>query len=201
MTTRTPPFESPELRWLEAYRSGDSEAAEKLWDRYSSRVKRLAGSWLGRVRPKTFDEYDVAISTFDELFSAIEQGRYGDISGPDALWSLIARIAIRKAKDRLRGERALKRQGGPQMMTVSLDDTGLDLDVPDDTVAPELVAIMTDEVRHLLTAFEDEEIERLVMLKLDGHTNDEIAQSLGYSRSSIQRMLRTVRTAWEGVLT
>jgi RNA polymerase sigma factor (sigma-70 family) len=193
--------DSSALQWIRAHRQGDEEAAGKLWKRYALRVEKLASAWLRRSAcPATFDEQDVAISTFEEIFSAIEAGRFREVDTSDELWRLMAIITVRKAKDRLRGELARKRRGEPGTQTVSLDDTDLALDVPSDDPTPEVAAMMAEQLQHLLTAVEDAELERLVVLKLDGYTNDEIGRAMGYSRSSVQRMLRTVRRLWEGTV-
>ena len=49
----------------------------------------------------------------------------------------------------------------------------------------------------LFALLNDPELESLVMLKLEGYTNDEIAEKLGYTRRTIQRMLNLVRDAWK----
>ncbi len=188
--------ESSALEWIRAHHDGDELAAGKLWARYAKRVERLAANWLRRARPATFDEQDVAISTFDALFSAIEDGRFSNVGSSDEFWQVLAVIALRKAKDRTREERAVKRRGTDGTQTLSLDDTSLHIDAPGEDVTPDVAALMADELQHLLEAVDDDELRQLIVLKLDGHTNEEIAGALGYSRSSIQRMLRTVRALW-----
>ena len=56
--------------------------------------------------------------------------------------------------------------------------------------------MMSDECRRLLEILKDPELEALVLLKLEGFSNDEIAQQFGYSRRTIQRMLASIRNLW-----
>ena len=48
-----------------------------------------------------------------------------------------------------------------------------------------------------LSKLDDEELEQVALRKLDGFTNDEVAERLGYSRRTIQRMLNVIRKCWE----
>lgn len=48
-----------------------------------------------------------------------------------------------------------------------------------------------------MQALNDPDLERLVVLKLDGHANDEIAVCMGFTRRTIQRMLSLIRVVWQ----
>jgi DNA-directed RNA polymerase specialized sigma24 family protein len=41
---------------------------------------------------------------------------------------------------------------------------------------------------------------QVALLKLDGHTNDEIAESIGYTRRTVQRILTVIRQNWTALL-
>jgi len=43
----------------------------------------------------------------------------------------------------------------------------------------------------------DPELEKVAVLKLEGYSNDEVAQELGYTRRTIQRMLNLIRVLWQ----
>ncbi len=183
---------------LRAVRDGEVDACEKLWKRYSQRVERLAAGWLKRFAGTiSFGEEDVAVSTFAELVSGLESGRFRQLAGSDDLWRLMAVIAIRKARERLRNEQTLKRSGGEGVLTLSLDDSDAGLVATDRAIRPELSAIMVEELGRYLRALNDTELEQVVLMKLDGFGNAEIATEMNYSRSTIQRMLNTVRILWE----
>jgi DNA-directed RNA polymerase specialized sigma24 family protein len=40
------------------------------------------------------------------------------------------------------------------------------------------------------------EIQQVALLKVDGYTNDEIAQQLGCTRRTVQRRLNLIRDVW-----
>jgi len=182
--------------WLEAARRSDSLALDRLWKRFSPKMTRLAAQWLAsRPRFPGFDHDDVAQVAFDAFSAALTEGRYPDVGGSDELWRLLAVITVRKASDLAKAESAQRRGGDATV--VSLNDSGLAVMPPASSEAtPELAAAMTDEFRRLLSGLADPELETVALLKFEGYTNDEIAQHLGYTRRTIQRMLNRIKRLW-----
>lgn len=183
--------------WLDALRAGDEDALEKLWNRFARQMTGLAATWLRQFAERLmFDEEDVAISAFDAFRMALADGRYSSIQDVDELWRLLAVITVRKASDHLEAEHAQKRGG--DLVVVSLDDTA-QLDAqkqPSPEPTPEFAALMTDECRRLLKLLGDPELEAVVLWKLHGYTNQEIAEQMKYSRRTIQRMLNLIKDRW-----
>lgn len=66
----------------------------------------------------------------------------------------------------------------------------MNVDAFEKDVTPDVAAMMVDELNQLLVALADSELEQLVLMKLDGHKNEEIVAKLNYSQSTIQRMLK-----------
>ncbi len=188
--------ESSTSHWIHRLRQGDSAAAYELWERYSKRMQSLGRKRLQGAARTAFDEEDVALSAYGAFCFAVQEGRYTSVQGRDDLWPLLATFTVRKANDRLKGEGAWKRSGretgGP-----TLDEAAFLSHAPSAEPDPALRALFNDEFRRLMQALNDEELERLVVLKLDGHTNDEIAADLGLTRRTIQRMLNLIRAIWQ----
>ncbi len=177
-------------------RQGDSAAAFELWDRYSKRMQSLGRKRLEGAARTAFDEEDVALSAYGAFCFAVQEGRYTSVQGRDDLWPLLATFTVRKANDRLKGEGAWKRSGretGGQ----ARDEASSLAHVPSAGPDPAMSALIKDEFQRLMQALNDEELERLVVLKLDGHTNDEIAEAMGLTRRTIQRMLNLIRAIWQ----
>ena len=189
------PKDSSTTHWIGRLRQGDSAAAFELWDRYSKRMQSLGRSRLHGMSPTAFDEEDVALSAYGAFCSAVQEGRYNSLQGRDDLWPLLATYTVRKANDRLKGEAAWKRSGREAGGPIR-DDSALLTHVPSSELDPALSALLKDEFQRLMQALNDPELERLVVLKLDGHTNEEIAIHLGLTRRTIQRMLGLVRAIW-----
>lgn len=182
--------------WLEAARRSDDQALDRLWKRFSPKMKRLAAQWLAsRPQFPGFDHDDVTQVAFDAFSSALAEGRYPDVGGSDELWRLLAVTTVRKASDLAKAESAQRRGG--DAVVVSLNDSGLAMTPPaSKEAAPEFAAAMTDEARRLLRVLADPELETVALLKFEGYTNDEIAQQLGYTRRTIQRMLNRIKGLW-----
>ena len=61
---------------------------------------------------------------------------------------------------------------------------------------PDFEVLMAEQCRHLLGLLQNARLEQVVLWKLDGHTNEEIAGMLGLTRWSVGRMLTCVREIW-----
>jgi DNA-directed RNA polymerase specialized sigma24 family protein len=56
--------------------------------------------------------------------------------------------------------------------------------------------MMEDQCQSMLKALGDPALETVVLLKLEGYSNVEIAEKMNYSRRTIQRMLELVKDIW-----
>jgi DNA-directed RNA polymerase specialized sigma24 family protein len=192
--------------WIGALRGGDLAAAQPLWDRYFARLVGLARARLRSRRSPgaAEDEEDAALSAFDSFCRAATRGRFTRLDDRDDLWRLLVALTERKAADQMRRARRLKRGGGRVRTGGDTADggrdnepTGLDGIVgPEPT--PEFAAEFAEEYRRLFEALRDEELRRIAVWKLEGHTVDEIAVQLGCARRTVARRLELIRTIWCG---
>jgi DNA-directed RNA polymerase specialized sigma24 family protein len=183
-------------RWVRDLQAGDGAAASRLWDRFFGRMKGLARS---RATPHAtrglYDEEDVAISAFAGFCKAVRAGDFAGLQDRDELWRLLTRITINKCHERARHVGALKRGGAGRASLA--DDSGDPLaEIASPLAPPDLLAAMTEECQRLLGVLGDKELETLALMKLEGFTNDEIAEHLGCTRRTVQRMLALVRRLW-----
>jgi DNA-directed RNA polymerase specialized sigma24 family protein len=177
-------------QWITALRDGDEEAAARLWERFMCRLRGLVRTTIAGA---AYDEEDVALSAFDALCRGLADGRYPELTDRGQLWQLLATIARRKARDRFDAEKCQKR-GGRQI--VQAEWTDLD-HLPGREGDPEFEALMADQCRRLLDLLQNARLEQVVLWKLDGYTNEEIAGMLDMTRWSVGRMLNCVRKIWE----
>lgn len=177
-------------QWLTLLREGDEEAAARLWKRF---MRRLQGLVRSRIPSAAYDEEDIALSAFDVFCRGLAEGRYPELADREQLWQILATITRRKARDRFQAETCQKRGGLP-----SGDAPATDLnDVADKGGGPEFEVLMADQCRRLLGLLQNARLEQVVLWKLDGYTNDEIAARLGLTRWSVGRMLNCVREIWQ----
>jgi DNA-directed RNA polymerase specialized sigma24 family protein len=188
--------------WIKSLKAGDAEAAQKLWRRYFESLVHLA---RGRLRgaPKAMaDEEDVALNAFDSFFRGAARGRYPRLDDRDDLWRLLVVITERKALDQAQHERRLKRGGGKVVASLRADDTedspgglaGLDEGGP----TPEFAALVADECRSLMGRLRDDSLRQVAWLRMEGYTNEEVAERLGCSPRTIARKIELIRRTWSG---
>ena len=132
-------------------------------------------------------------SAFDSFCQGVRQGRFPRIDDHDSLWPLLVVITARKASDYRQHAGRQKRGGGRtvgESALVTPGDSrgpgGLGQVVGRDPT-PEFAALVVEQYRHLLDRLPDPTARRLIELKLEGFTNEEIALRLDVTT-------RTVRT-------
>lgn len=186
--------------WVRRLKHGDGEAAMMLWHRYSKRMLSLSRRRLRATRPTAFDEEDVALSAFHAFCAAVKDGKFSQTDSRDDLWPLLATITNRKANDRLKSERAAKRSQPAEPIHSSFEgisDDSVLSKIADPEMGPEVQALMAEQCQRLLGVLGDPELEQIVVLKLEGFTNDEVAVQMKRTRRTIQRMLSLIRDKWQ----
>ncbi len=172
--------------WLNRLASGDGDAAGPLWDRFFGRMVSLAA---GRLPGRAADAEDVALSAFFQFCRAASDRRFARLGGRDDLWHLLVVLTARKAVDWQKRHRR-QQSGGP---TVWLPD-----EVAGSADDPALATLVADQVRALFDRLDDPELRAIAELKVDGYTNDEIADRLGCTPRTVFRRLALIRDIWAG---
>jgi len=196
-------------RWFSDLRAGEDEAARRLWDRYFDRLVNLARSELrARRREAVEDEEDAALNAFDSFCRGMARGRFERLNDRDDLWRLLALLTVRKARDQLQRQAAQKRGGGwvarapaerPGDDDWGGDDgpNGLDRIVGREP-SPELAAMVADEYLRLGDELGDDSLRRVLDLRMEGYTRQEIARRLGCAVRTVGRKLELIRMALLG---
>jgi RNA polymerase sigma factor (sigma-70 family) len=180
--------------WIREIQDGNQQVAQELWERYFARLVQLARMELRGAKRQMADEEDVAISVFDSFCRAAENGRFPDLADRDSLWRLLVRMTARKSIDLRRRETRLRR-GGPARAEPSGQPTGeeaLALAIGD-TPSPEFAAMMAEELRGLLEFLDDGEFRAIALGKMEGYSNEELAERLDCSVRTIERRLGLIR--------
>jgi DNA-directed RNA polymerase specialized sigma24 family protein len=61
---------------------------------------------------------------------------------------------------------------------------------------PPLAAQVAEEFERLLAKLPSDEVRKLAVWKMEGHTNDEIADRLNCAPQTIERRLQLIRSVW-----
>jgi DNA-directed RNA polymerase specialized sigma24 family protein len=189
--------------WIRELQAGNHLAAQRLWEGYFRRLVELARTRL-RNRPRgAADEEDVALSALDSFFRGAEQGRFPQLVDRDDLWQLLVMITCRKAADLVERECRQKRGGGKVKEQWALTGPPHSAGVPagleqvlGPEPSPEFAAEIADQCRHLLGLLDCAELRTIALWKMEGYTNAEIAEKLGYVSVTIERRLRLIRSIW-----
>jgi DNA-directed RNA polymerase specialized sigma24 family protein len=189
--------------WLALLQAGDPAAARPLWERYFRRLVALARAKLRDAPRGPADEEDAALSAFHSFCRAAEQGRFPRLGDRDDLVQVLLLLTARKALRQRRRARAQKRGGGRVVPEADLEagreDEGAALEqVLGHEPTPEFAAQVAEECQHLLDRLGDDELRAVVLAKMEGYTNEEIANRQGCVVRSVERRLRTIRALWAG---
>lgn len=191
--------------WLKALATGDGAAARQIWDRYIQQMLSYARKRLSAENRRVVDEEDLAVSAFHSLCRRLQQGQFPDLQDRESLWRLLTTIIARKASAHIRRTRSQKRGSGKvsgESVFLRGDSArrgnGLD-QLASHEPTPEFAAEMAEQCARLLNALPDD-CRKIVLCKLEGHSNAEIADRLNLAPRTIERKLAAIRSAWREVL-
>jgi DNA-directed RNA polymerase specialized sigma24 family protein len=186
--------------WLGPLKEGDPQAAQELWNRYFEQLVRLARRKLQGASRRMADEEDVALSAFHSVCEGAAQGKFPQLDDRDNLWRVMVIVTARKATRLAEHERRQKRGGGNlrgESVFAGQDDdmsNGIQQIVGAEPT-PEFAAQVAEEHRRLL-AMLDEDLRQFALWKLEGYTNEEIAQRARCGVRTVQRKLGRIRLEW-----
>jgi DNA-directed RNA polymerase specialized sigma24 family protein len=191
-------------QWIRQLKTGDQEAAQKLWEHYFRRLSELALRKLRGSPRRVADEEDIALSAFDSFCRGAAQGRFPQLRDRDNLWPLLVVITERKAMDlvqqNLRKKRGGGKVGGESALRGGEDSStgngGID-QVTGKEPTPEFAAQMAEEYERLLGSLDNAELRSIAVWKMEGYTNAEIAAKIGCVSVTVERRLRLIRKIWE----
>ncbi len=188
-------------RWIGELKEGESNASQKLWERYFGRLIRLATKRLGSAPRRIADEEDVALSVFDNLCRGAAAGRFKQLQDRDDLWKLLTAIVGMKAVDQIRRQTAQKR-GGTEVRGESIfgaADTsqhgGLNQMFQDEPT-PEMLLAMEEQQREMIQILPDDSQRQVARLRFEGYSNEEISNQMGISLRTVERKLKVIRKIW-----
>jgi DNA-directed RNA polymerase specialized sigma24 family protein len=68
--------------------------------------------------------------------------------------------------------------------------------VPGPEPTPEFAAELAEEVDRLFDQLADDQLRQIARLKMEGYTNQEIADTIGRAITTVERRLRLIRKTW-----
>lgn len=204
-------------RLIQNLKDGESQAAQRLWELYFRRMVGMAREKLHGMPNRMADEEDVALSAFHSFCQGAEGGRFTQLVDRENLWPLLVSITAHKAVDLIRYHNRQKRGGTGHAASDSwvVDNTETDgspsgrdkersgsatlefEEIISQEPTPEFAAQIADEFQSLLARLEDDTLQSVALWKLEGFTNDEIAEKLECVPRTVERKLQLIRTLWQ----
>ncbi|MFH1921988.1 MAG: sigma-70 family RNA polymerase sigma factor [Planctomycetota bacterium] len=175
-------------------RDGDEDAAAEIFNRFVSRLICLAQTRLDSHLRRKVDPEDVMQSVFRSFFIRQREGRF-ELEGWDSLWSLLARITLRKCGRRITAFHAQCRDIRREIASTASDEASQRrLEAIAREPTPDEVASLTETMEHLMRGL-DERQQQIVVLRFQGHTVPEISREVGRTQRTVHRVLGHVREA------
>ena len=173
---------------IQGLQRGEGQPAALIFERFSRRLIALARSRMGELVRQKADPEDVMQSAFKSFFVHQAQGAY-QLDNWDSLWSLLARITVRKCYRRLEEFRAacrdVRREAG------STNDSSFECPVPGRDPTPSEAAILSETLENLMRELRPRERD-ILALSLQGCSHAEISDQVGCTERTIYRVLKHV---------
>ncbi|HBE71287.1 MAG TPA: hypothetical protein DDW52_24330 [Planctomycetaceae bacterium] len=178
------------------------EEIRVLWDKFYLPLRQSISRRVEQIRRPVASDSEIALSAIHSLLRAAREGRFRDFRNEANLWKLLRTIAIRKANGLHKRLWAEKRGGveGPlgQHDAEEGRPAGIDL-APARNGTPEQRAVAEDLLGELMNRLPSDRCREVILLKLEGNDNFEIANALGTTTRTVQRMLEKARVEWKRV--
>lgn len=174
------------------WRAGDQNAARVLYQRYVDRLSGIVTAQLSdRLRART-DADDVLQSACRSFFRRVRDGQF-QFDEDDDVWKLLVTISLNKLRSQVRKHSAAKRNAAQEVAR-------RDNSMPDDfhleklaeTPSPVEAFIFAEMIERVSCRL-DSRHAMLLELRMEGYSQQEIADELQTSDRSIRRMLDNIR--------
>jgi RNA polymerase sigma-70 factor (ECF subfamily) len=175
---------------ISKFRKGDQDAAKQIVDRYLDRLLTLARRRISQRLASRVDPEDIVQSVFRTFFGRVKDGQFV-FADQDDLCKLLMRITLHKTLRQVAYHKAAKRD--PNMETPHGEHHHEQLmALFDEEPTQEATVAFLDQLEHFLGQLRPQEREILEM-RLQGHSNEDIATKLGIYDRKIRRVIEHVR--------
>lgn len=178
------------------------ERVQMLWDKFYIPLKQSISARVKKIRRPVANDSEIALSAFNSLIQGAREGRFPDLNEESGLWKLLRVIALRKANDAQKRLWAEKRGGmvGPiGQHHAELGEPAAINTVPATAPGPDANLRAEELIATLLESLPNEKHRNVILLKLSGADNIEIAENLNTTTRSVQRTLQTAREHWSKI--
>lgn len=176
---------------MERLRSGEDDAANAVFDRYTRQLVALARRRLDERLAGKVDPEDLVQSAYKSFFVRQRAGQV-DLCNWKSLWGLLTIITLRKLADRMAYYQADKRDAGRELSPSTGDWAPAWQTAIDREPSPDDAALLTEIVESLFRDLDADE-RPILELSLQGLTATEISEQLGRAERTVRRLRERVR--------
>lgn len=181
---------------VQRWQAGDEDAATELFDRYQGKLLPLVASHLSeKLRPR-LEADELVQSILKSAFRVTRQG-HTQFSDDTGFWKWLVTVALNKVFKKIERETAAKRNPDREVSSQS-SDTYLANSLSQRPTSAQVVEV-SDLMEHILERLDDDQ-KQILLLKLEGYTQKEIASKLNVSEKTIQRRSEKIREVATGVV-
>ncbi len=183
----TPPEEQV---LIDLWRGGDQNAARQIVERYFDRLLRLAQRRISQRLASRVDPEDILQSVFRTFFVRLKEGQFV-FQDEDDLCKLLMRITLHKTLRQVAFHKAAKRDPTMETNQGQAHQEQL-LTILDKEPNAEATVTFLDQLEHFLGQLEPQ-TRQILEMRIQGHTNEEIAKELNIYDRKIRRAVERVR--------
>ncbi len=180
------------IQLVQRWRNGDEEAANLLYQRYVERMVRIVcGQLKGHAMAARLDPEDVVQSAFFSVFRRMRGGEFR-FQNDDELWKLLVTIALNKTRTQvtknLAARRSINRETAGDCFAI---DESIVQRVQKQPCISDVLAFR-ETLDHILSGLPKDDAQ-VVQLRLEGYTQEEIADKLKITDRTVRRKLASIR--------
>jgi RNA polymerase sigma-70 factor (ECF subfamily) len=175
---------------------GDRRAFELIFERYGQRLVKLASKRISERLSARIEPEDLVQSVFRTFFGRVQDHRF-TFQNADDLWKLLVSMTLNKLRNKVDFHTAAKRDvdaeqplgGGTTSNPSAFDPSG-------DEPSPEAVVAFLDLLETFMRDLRPQD-RRILELRLQGWTQDEIAREMNCTERTVRRVLDRIRALAE----
>lgn len=179
---------------IRQFRNGCQKSAAILHAKYADRLESLVRARLSPEVAGLLDPEDVVQSIFRRFFCGVSEGRY-DLPQGEELWGLFLVIAL----NRIRSKETFHRVGKRDVrMTINADDIRSVFFPPASASETELSLLrwtIEEALQKLPTEYRE-----VVELRIENYEVQEIADTTGRSKRTVERILQQFRRTLQAMI-
>jgi RNA polymerase sigma factor (sigma-70 family) len=185
------------LLLMSRLRSGDDDAAARLFDRFAAQIIHLARRQLHDALRRKLDPEDVLQSVLRSFFLRCRDGQF-HVANWDNLWGILMVMTVRKCGRAIEFFQAERRDLRREKAMAAGGSTARPLPLPSTTPTPEEAAMLAELLERLMRGLSASDRE-ILTLHLQGHTTAEIGARIGRAMRTVRRSLDRTRHRLEAM--